>query len=222
MIKKLLSFFTPIIEQKIPSQTNKQLEITWNNGRLVLDTENTNYSFGNLEKVLRKGLKYVGFSKIRNMENALILGLGGGSIIHLLRKDIKFKGAITSIELDPAIIFVANEYFNLGALSENHTIMQMDAFEYVLTTEATFDLIVIDIFKDAEMPAFLFEKYFIDKLKSLLNLNGFIIFNTIILNKENKNRNNHYTTQYEADIFSVKRYPNMQNLNEVITIKRHK
>jgi spermidine synthase len=203
MIKKLLSFFTPIIEQKIPSQTNKQLEITWNNGRLVLDTENTNYSFGNLEKVLRKGL-------------------GGGSIIHLLRKDIKFKGAITSIELDPAIIFVANEYFNLGALSENHTIMQMDAFEYVLTTEATFDLIVIDIFKDAEMPAFLFEKYFIDKLKSLLNLNGFIIFNTIILNKENKNRNNHYTTQYEADIFSVKRYPNMQNLNEVITIKRHK
>ncbi|TDS64238.1 spermidine synthase [Myroides indicus] len=222
MIKKLLSFFTPIIEQKIPSQTNKQLEITWNNGRLVLDTENTNYSFGNLEKVLRKGLKYVGFSKIRNMENALILGLGGGSIIHLLRKDIKFKGTITSIELDPAIIFVANEYFNLDALSENHTIMQMDAFEYVLTTEATFDLIVIDIFKDAEMPAFLFEKYFIDKLKSLLNLNGFIIFNTIVLNKKNKNRNNHYTTQYEADIFSVKRYPNMQNLNEVITIKRHK
>jgi hypothetical protein len=28
MIKKLLSFFTPIIEQKIPSQTNKQRGIT--------------------------------------------------------------------------------------------------------------------------------------------------------------------------------------------------
>lgn len=222
MIKKLLSFFTPIIEHKIPSKTNKQLEITWNNGQLVLDTENTNYSFGNLEKILRKGLKYVGFSKIRNMGNALILGLGGGSIIHLLRKEIQFKGHITSIELDPAIIFVANKYFDLGELSKNHTIIQMDAFEYVLTTEDTFDLIVIDIFQDAEMPAFLFEKYFIDKLKPLLNLNGFIIFNTIVLNHKNKNRNNHYVLQYETNIFSVKRYPNLQNLNELITIKRYK
>jgi hypothetical protein len=32
---------------------SKSIEITWTNGELVLDSENTNYSYGSLQRILR-------------------------------------------------------------------------------------------------------------------------------------------------------------------------
>lgn len=221
MFKKLLSYFSPITIKKIPSEISKQIEITYNDGQLVLDTPNTNYSYGNLEIVLRKGLKYIGYQKIESMNQILVLGLGGGSIIKLLRKEVKYNKAITSVELDPAILFAANKYFDLEQYSENHTIIQGDAFEFMLKQQKKYDLIVIDIFQDYLMPAFLFENYFVEKIKESLNINGFILFNTITLHKEEKERNNQYTSLFESGQFSVRTHPKIQDLNELITIKRN-
>ena len=60
MIKKILSYLVPIPIEIIPSNISEQLELTWNNGKLVLDTKRTNYSYVNLQKVLRKGLLKIG------------------------------------------------------------------------------------------------------------------------------------------------------------------
>ena len=59
MIKRVLSFLLPIKIHQKKSVYSKNLEVTWNNGYLVLDSENTNYSFGSLQRVLKKGLKYI-------------------------------------------------------------------------------------------------------------------------------------------------------------------
>ncbi len=45
MFRKLLSYFLPINILTQKSAINKSIEVTWNNGELVLDTENTNYSY---------------------------------------------------------------------------------------------------------------------------------------------------------------------------------
>lgn len=76
MLKKWLSYLTPIPLKKITSKINHKLEITWQNGQLVLDTENTNYSYGQLEQVFKRGLKFIGYQKIRAMQSVLNLGLG--------------------------------------------------------------------------------------------------------------------------------------------------
>ncbi|MDR0230233.1 MAG: fused MFS/spermidine synthase [Flavobacteriaceae bacterium] len=220
MLKRLLSYISPITIKKIPSEVNKRLEITYNDGQLVLDTPNTNFSFGSLETVMRKGLKYIGYSKIEPMNNILILGLGGGSILKLLRKEVKYNGAITSVELDPAILFVAKKYFDLEQYSDKHTIVEGDAFEFMLKQKEHYDLIVIDIFQDYKMPIFLYESYFVDKVKDSLNINGFILFNTIALDKEDKDRNKQYVSLFESDKFSVRTHPKIQDLNELMTIKR--
>jgi hypothetical protein len=55
---------------------SKSIEITWTNGELVLDSENTNYSYGSLQRILRLGLKSIGFDKIIKMNHVLILGVG--------------------------------------------------------------------------------------------------------------------------------------------------
>ena len=90
MVKRILSYLLPIKIYQKKSLISKNLEVTWNNGQLVLDSENTNYSYGSLERILRKGLLYIGFDRIKKFENVLVLGVAGGSVIKTLTQEVKF------------------------------------------------------------------------------------------------------------------------------------
>ena len=68
MFAKLFSFFIPVTIHKKKSAVSNTIEVTWNNGQLVLDSKNTNYSYGSLQRILRKGLKYIGFERIRKFD----------------------------------------------------------------------------------------------------------------------------------------------------------
>ena len=218
MLAKFLSFFIPINVTKKKSAISKSIEVTWNNGQLVLDSKNTNYSYGSLQRILRKGLKYIGFERIKSFENILILGVAGGSVIKTLVDEIKFKGKITGVEIDFQIIKIANDYFKLNEI-KNLEIIIDDAFEYVLKTKEKYDLIVIDIFQDTTMPNFLFEDFFINRINFLLNLNGFILFNTMVINEKERIRNIDYKKKFDKN-YSVRMYPKVEDHNELFTIKK--
>ncbi len=218
MVRKLFSYFIPINVHKKNSAVSQSLEVTWNNGELVLDSKSTNYSYGSLQRILRKGLKYIGFERIRNFENILVLGVAGGSVIKTLVEEIKFKGKITGVEIDETVIVLANDYFQLNAIP-NLEIVIDDAFEYVLKTKATYDLIIIDIFEDANMPNFLFQDFFINRINSLLNLNGFILFNTMVIDKKQEERNRIYQAKFNGN-YSLRMYPKVETHNELFTIKK--
>ena len=104
MLRRLLSFLVPINIHKQRSAISKSLEVTWANGELVLDSRNTNYSFGSLQRVLRKGLREIGFERIRSMQKILVLGVAGGSVIRTLNDEIKFGGNITGVEIDSDVL----------------------------------------------------------------------------------------------------------------------
>lgn len=218
MIRKLISYFIPINIYKKNSSISKSIEVTWNNGELVLDSKSTNYSYGSLQRILRKGLKYIGFDRIRNFESILVLGVAGGSVIKTLVDEVKFKGKITGVEIDEAIIAIANQYFELDKIP-NLEIVIDDAFEYVLKTKKRYDLIIIDIFQDTTMPNFLFQDFFINRINSLLNLNGFILFNTMVINKKEEERNLIYKSKFNGD-YSLRMYPKVETHNELFTIKK--
>lgn len=218
MLKRFLSYFIPINIHKKNSSISKKLEVTWNNGQLVLDSSNTNYSYGSLQRILRKGLHYIGFERIRDFQSILVLGVAGGSVIKTIIEDINFKGKITGVEIDPVVIDIANTYFKLDKIA-NLKMVNDDAFEYILKTNEKYDLIIIDIFKDTEMPNFLFEDFFINRINLLLNVNGFIIFNTMTLNKKDKERNLLYKSLFNED-YSVRMYPKVEDHNELFTIKK--
>lgn len=218
MVRKLFSYFIPINVYRKNSSVSKSIEVTWNNGELVLDSKSTNYSYGSLQRILRKGLKYIGFERIRNFESILVLGVAGGSVIKTLVDEIKFKGSITGVEIDQDIIDIANSYFQLDKIP-NLEIVVDDAFEYVLKTKLKYDLIIIDIFQDTMMPNFLFEDFFIQRINSLLNLNGFILFNTMVINKSDEERNLVYKSKFGGD-YSLRMYPKVEVHNELFTIKK--
>lgn len=218
MVRKLLSYFIPINVYKRNSSLSKSLEVSWNNGELVLDSKNTNYSYGSLQRILRKGLKFIGFERIRNFESVLILGVAGGSVIKTLVEEIKYGGKITGVEIDESVIAIANQYFELDKIP-NLEIVIDDAFEYVLKTKKTYDLIIIDIFEDTTMPNFLFEDFFINRVNSLLNINGFILFNTMVISKKEEERNLIYKSKFNGN-YSLRMYPKVEIHNELFTIKK--
>ncbi len=218
MIAKFFSYFLPINVYKKNSAVSKTLEVTWNNGQLVLDSKNTNYSYGSLQRILRKGLKYIGFERIRKFNNVLILGVAGGSVIKTLVEEIKFKGKITGVEIDKDIVEIANKYFGLNQINNLELIVD-DAFEYVLKTKEKYDLIVIDIFQDTTMPNFLFEDFFINRINFLLNVEGFILFNTMVINEKDRIRNIDYKKKFGGD-YSLRMYPKVEEHNELFTIKK--
>jgi spermidine synthase len=218
MIKRLLSYFLPIKLYETPSKTSTNLEVTWNNGYLVLDSKNTNYSFGSLQRALKKGLKYIGYERIKSFESILVLGVAGGSVIETLKKEVKFDGKITGVEIDATVVDIANKYFGLSKY-DNLEIVIDDAFEFVLKTKDTYDLIIIDIFQDTIMPNFLFEDYFINRINFLLNVNGFILFNTMALQYKDRRRNAIYKSKFDSN-YSVRLYPKIEEHNELFTIKK--
>lgn len=218
MLSKFLSYFIPINVIKKNSSISKTLEVTWNNGELVLDSKNTNYSYGSLQRILKKGLKYIGFERIRNFENILILGVAGGSVIKTLVDEVKFKGKITGVEIDKEVVEIANKYFKLNEI-KNLELFVDDAFEFVLKTKDKYDLIIIDIFQDTTMPNFLFEDFFINRINFLLNVDGFILFNTMVINEKNRIRNLDYKKKFDAN-YSIRMYPKVETHNELFTIKK--
>ena len=148
----------------------------------------------------------------------LILGVAGGSVIKTLVDEIKFKGKIIGVEIDGDIIAIAYEYFQLDKIP-NLEIVIDDAFEYVLKTKLKYDLIIIDIFQDTTMPNFLFEDFFIQRINSLLNLNGFILFNTMVINQKQEERNLIYKSKFDGH-YSLRMYPKVETHNELFTIKK--
>lgn len=218
MFKKYLSYILPVKIYQKKSTISKNLEVTWNNGQLVLDSENTNYSFGSLQRILRKGLKYIGYKRIQNFESVLVLGVAGGSVIKTLVDEVKFTGKITGVEIDEEVIKIANSYFKLNEIPNLELVID-DAFEYVLKTKEKYDLIIIDIFQDTTMPNFLFEDFFIKRINFLLKVNGFILFNTMVLGFKDRRRNAIYKSKFDKN-YSVRMYPKIEVHNELFTIKK--
>ena len=221
LLTKLLSFFIPITIFKQNSSVSNSIEITWSNGQLVLDSKNTNYSYGSLQRILRKGLQTIGFENIKTLDSILVLGVAGGSVIKTLVNEVEFKGEIIGVEIDADVISLANKYFKLDEIP-NLTILIEDANKFVQKSNKTFDLIIIDIFHDNCMPGFLFETAFIENTISHLNPCGYLLFNTMINSKIDQERNIHYLSYFNPEEFTTYSLPKVEVYNELIVVKKTK
>jgi len=123
------------------------------------------------------------------------------------------------VEIDPEIIKIANDYFQLQNIPNLEIIID-DAFEFVLKTKEKYDLIIIDIFQDSTMPNFLFEQFFVGRLGEILQPNGYILFNTMTLDESHNIRNNQYVKFYNDKLFNVIKIPRVENHNELIVIHK--
>lgn len=209
-MKNFLSYIIPQT-QKIKSDINGYLELTTINGKKLLDSRSTNYSYGSLQRVMR-----FGFNKIQNFKpaNVLLLGLGGGCVIDLLRNEFGFEGKITAIEMDKVVIDIAESEFGHKP-DDNLQIICDDALNFVNTTKSKYDLIIVDLFIDTEIPDFCYTVSFWDSISKLSPLNSYLIFNSSI-DKSKTRINNKNPEEIISRFYESKIYEKVEGHNELI------
>lgn len=206
-MKKIFSYLWPNT-RRFSSEINGTLEVTYFNGKKLLDTEDANYSYGSLQKILEFGLTKVDLSAVHN---ALLLGMGGGSIIKSLRESFEYHDKIVAVEIDPAIIRLARDEFGISP-SENLEIVAEDA--WLFTQKAVsgpsaqrkkFQLIIIDLFLGLKVPAQFYESEFCQNISELTDSPGMVIFNAgVNLKKESEilqKINTHFGSDFNSSTF---------------------
>lgn len=175
-LKQLFSYFLPLRLKNYPSELNGNLEINLVNGKKVLDTKSSNYSFGSLQRILEHGLEALHFDQ--RFKNILVLGMGAGSIVESIRIRFGSDAMITLVDIDPVMARIAGEEFGIQAYDGIQVHIQ-DAETFVENSREYFDLILVDLFIIATIPEKFTKKPFIDLLSARLADKGSIIYNTI-------------------------------------------
>jgi spermidine synthase len=112
-------------------------------------------------------------------QHILVLGLGGGTLPMTLTELLP-RATITSVEIDPAVIKIAKEYFNYRESDQVRTVAQ-DARLYVKRAalkKQTFDWIILDAFNGDYIPEHLMTQEFLQEVKSILSDKGIVTANT--------------------------------------------
>lgn len=186
LAKRLLSYLYPQVIYRSKSSKNPVLEVTLENGKTVLNTAHANYSYGSLYRVYVKALQEMQIN-ISQKKNILILGMGGGSIIHYLLEKNN-HATIDAVEWDEEVIRIAEHYFGIQ-INKQLNIFQDDALHFLQKQSKMYELILVDLFTDTEVPAFCFTPDFFSQLKRITSPNGEIIFNASMTNESSLLRN---------------------------------
>jgi spermidine synthase len=216
-LKKILSFLWGYKVETFHSELNGRLEVWYRKGRFMLDSANTNYSFGSLHTIFRLIFFEVNPTP-KNPDNALLLGLGGGSVVRILKNEWDLPVKITAVEHDPVIIEIAQKYFKVSQY-EDTTIVQADAWDFVMGTQETYDMIVIDLFEDSNVPRKFHETEFLKRVEAILNPRGVLIYNFRVTKQPQKKNYKQVLWQINQQYGYTKEMPVMGN-NLVIICRK--
>jgi spermidine synthase len=118
-----------------------------------------------------------------DLERVLVLGLGGGTLIHLISQNFP-NAMIHSVEIDPVMVEVARKHFDLDSIP-NHKAIVADAMKVVVEPESfdiskfSFDALIVDIYVGETYPDLGKSGNFVSAIKRLVKTDGLIIFNRI-------------------------------------------
>ncbi|QQR86665.1 MAG: hypothetical protein IPJ76_00125 [Flavobacteriales bacterium] len=173
---RLLSYVWPVRLARYQGAFGP-LDVVYEYGVKVLNTPNANQSHGSLHTIWQRVFRQV-LSTEEPPASVLLLGLGGGSVVKILRDERAISAPITAVELDPVMVRIATDHFGLKGFPDVKVIIG-DAFAPLLGPEWPFDLVVVDVFVDDSVPAAMAEPEVIDRLMSLTSRGGQLLINTM-------------------------------------------
>jgi len=148
-----------------------------------------------------------------NPERILIIGLGGGTMSNALHQ-IYPTATITNVEIDPAVIKVARNYFSFFE-NEHITAVAQDGRIFVKREsikKQQYDWIILDAFNGDYIPEHLMTQEFLQEAKNLLSDNGVLAANTFSVSDLYNYESATYKSVF-GDFFNVR---NNSNSNRII------
>lgn len=112
VVGKLLSWVFPYRIKRLEGKLTKVLEVTFENGKKVLNAGEVNYSYGALHAIFRIALNKANIIT-NSPSNVLILGFGAGSIASILVDEFGQDPILIGVEADPVVLQLARQEFNI-------------------------------------------------------------------------------------------------------------
>jgi spermidine synthase len=119
----------------------------------------------------------IGFTFRPDAKKMLVIGLGGGSIPKKIQKEFPHM-EIDAVEIDPEVIKMAKEYFNV----KENSLLRLHAQDgrlFMARTPHQYDIILLDAYFTDAMPFHLTTKQFFELAQKKLTPNGIIVANLI-------------------------------------------
>ncbi len=117
----------------------------------------------------------VGLAYTSALDNLLEIGFGGGRTAWYLHKHLPAM-EVTAVELDPAVVDLATKYFGVRA-NERFKIQVADGRSYMLKSDATWNVIMVDAYRGPFVPFHLLTEEFFQLIKSKLKPDGVVVQN---------------------------------------------
>jgi spermidine synthase len=148
----------------------------------------------------------------------LIVGLGGGTMSNTLAQ-LYPQSEIDNIEIDPAVIKVARDYFGFVENDKINTYAQDGRIfiKRALLKKESYDWIILDAFNGDYIPEHLMTKEFLQEAKALLSDNGILSSNTFSLSKLYP----HESATYKAVFGDFYQVANSANSNRIILVSKN-
>lgn len=171
----MLEWLYPRTVEIITSKFNGQIKLIKSRHHHALWVGGFEQSGAMVEKVWEKALAPL---KNHNCRTVLVLGLGAGSVVGVIRKYFP-KSKITGVEIDPAIIDLGKKYFGLGSWP-NLTIKTFDLRKFLMANRKKYDLILVDAYIG---PKEIVKGKLIASFQKHLSPGGEIVINSLVKNQ---------------------------------------
>jgi len=174
-VKRLFSYVWPITIERRKGIAGHVLEVLIYQGKVMLDSEKVNYSFGSLHKVMR-GVILNLKSKKYPLDNVLILGYGGGSAAEIIHNEVNSDAQIIGVDMDKSVLDIAQQYF----YTKKVQLLESKAEEYLELAKknrSSYNTIIIDLFIDNKIPEF--SDRFWELVSELITSDGIAFINTM-------------------------------------------
>lgn len=205
---KLASYFWDVELDKTSSEYSGSLEVICRKGRYALCTENAVYSYDDLYLNFRESFAKLDLDKYPK-KNVLVLGLGLGSVPLLLEKIFKKKYSYTLVEIDSKIVDLAYKY-TLHKLESPIEVFCTDALKYVESCTQSFDLVIIDVFIDDEIPSNFESVQFLHNIQRVLAPNALLLYNRLTYNSSLKQKTDDFFEKTFKLIFKNATFLNLE------------
>jgi spermidine synthase len=170
------SFLSEEVVEVGQSQYSPGLQVWYAYGRKMLNTAKVNYSFGKLDAVFRSAFHQLKIEE-QGIQNVLLLGLGAGNVPAIL-EEYNPAPRIVAVEIDPEVIRLAEAHFGLKERPRLEVELA-DATEFVFRCAERFDMVIVDVFIDDQVPEAACTEEFLQQLGRLLNPEGLLLFNRL-------------------------------------------
>ncbi|MDP9015480.1 MAG: fused MFS/spermidine synthase [Thermoproteota archaeon] len=150
--------------------------------------------------------KFFPLGMVLNNDAKKVLFIGGGGFSgpkYFLQSYPNIS--VDVVEIDPAVVEVAKEYFSLDDTNPNLRIFTQDGREFLANHQEKYDLIILDAFSKSYVPFHLMTIEFYNILYNKLNPNGVIISNHIGSPNSNQDTSNLYRANLKTmlDVFPI-------------------